>query len=82
MTEKKTPRRAQDHTYATEVGSRIEQVRRRDFNSQKALAAEMGCNPALVCHWEHGHSLPSLERFRDLCQATGIPADWYLGLSE
>lgn len=45
-----------------------------------ALAARMDVPWNTVHSWAIGRSLPGYMLLRELCMATGEPADWWLGL--
>lgn len=48
--------------------------RRQNRVTQAQLAGALHVHPSVVCQWETGRGIPSLERFDDLHRHTGIAA--------
>jgi transcriptional regulator with XRE-family HTH domain len=59
---------------ARKIGENIERWRRRQGQSQAALAAAIGCDRSVVCRWEAGVRTPTLGHLLALGRALGCGA--------
>lgn len=50
--------------------------------SQRRVALLADLTEQTVFNWEQGRSLPSYDALRKLAKASGISADWWLGLTD
>lgn len=50
--------------------------------SQRQVSLATGLTEQTVFNWEQGRSLPSYDGLAKLAKASGISADWWLGLTD
>lgn len=62
--------------------TRLREWRRNNGMSQRQVSDLTGLTEQTVFNWEQGRSLPSYDALRKLVTASGISADWWLGLSD
>jgi transcriptional regulator with XRE-family HTH domain len=60
------------------IGEAIKEMRTDRGLSQKELAERAGISATAVCNIEKGHSFPSKETIKAICDAIGIPVSWLL----
>jgi transcriptional regulator with XRE-family HTH domain len=60
------------------IGEAIKEMRTDRGLSQKELAKRAGISATAVCNIEKGHSFPSKETIKAICDAIGIPVSWLL----
>jgi transcriptional regulator with XRE-family HTH domain len=60
------------------IGEAIKEMRKRYGISQKELAEGAGISATAVCNIEKGHSFPSKETIKAICDAMDIPVSWLL----
>lgn len=65
-----------------EVGQRIKKIRRDRHWSQEVLANIVGITRTYISAYERGIRYPSCYVLIGLCKASGVSADWLLGLKE
>ena len=53
----------------------IQQLRRRKFLTQKALADAMEVHSAQVSSWERGEFRPNMENLRKMCEVLEVTPD-------
>jgi len=58
---------------------RLKEWRRANGLTQEELARKCGWHPSLVGQYEGGTRLPGLVNLKELCEATGTSADYFLG---
>lgn len=63
------------------MGAKIRRARRRMRLTQEALAERVDLSATFVGHIERGTRIPSLETIGRICKATGLSADYLLGLT-
>jgi transcriptional regulator with XRE-family HTH domain len=64
----------------TDVGSRIRQARQLSDWTQHELSLAIGQHPNSVSRWERGTVRPSVDAVAEISRATGVSADFLLGL--
>ena len=60
------------------IGEAIKKMRASVGLSQKELAERAGISATAVCNIEKGHSFPSKETIKAICDAMDIPVSWLL----
>ena len=60
------------------IGEAIKKMRASVGLSQKELAERAGISATAVCNIEKGHSFPSKETIKAICDAIGIPVSYLL----
>jgi transcriptional regulator with XRE-family HTH domain len=66
---------------ATHVGSGIRQARQLRGWTQHELALAIGQHPNSISRWERGPVRPSVDVVAKISRATGVSADFLLGLT-
>ena len=66
---------------ATQVGSCIRQARQLRGWTQHELALAIGQHPNSISRWERGPVRPSVDVVAEISRATGVSADFLLGLT-
>lgn len=61
---------------------RLREWREENGYSQRRVAIIAGITEQTVFNWEQGRSMPSYDALKKLVTASGISADWWLGLTE
>jgi transcriptional regulator with XRE-family HTH domain len=59
------------------VGTAIREARVARNLTQRELAERLGTSPANVSRWETGRAMPGLDRLPTLCDALGVPAEYF-----
>ena len=60
------------------IGEAIKKMRASVGLSQKELAERAGISATAVCNIEKGHSFPSKDTIKAICDAMDIPVSWLL----
>lgn len=47
--------------------------------TQRQLAVELGCDPAVISRWERGKAFPRMKSLARLAALSGRPVDWFVG---
>lgn len=63
--------------YRSKFGKRLEEALRETGVSQTQLAARLGVKDSTVSRWKNGKDFPVETPIEDICQALGVPDDYF-----